>query len=176
MSVSHATDGSIKPNVVNVSSLQDGAISSTKLNVSGGADGQALVKDSAQTGGMKWASLSFTFALTSFYKTGTLSVTTGTQRLPIDGTYTIVGTRLMVGTAPVGANLIVDVKKNGITIYTTQANRPTIVAGQNAGGPGSTPDVVSLAAGDYLTVDIAQVGSTTAGSDLTVSVIVSKTL
>src|SRR5688572_16751332 len=57
----------------------------------------------------------FTLSLTSFFKSGTLTVTTGTQRLPIDGTYTIVGTRLMAGTAPTGAALIVDVNKNGTT-------------------------------------------------------------
>jgi len=117
-----------------------------------------------------------TFSLTAFFKTGALTTTTGTQRLPIDGTYTIIGTRLMVGTAPTGANLIVDVNKNGTTIYTTQGNRPTVTATQNAGGPGTAPDITALAAGDYLTVDIDQVGSTVAGSDLTVSVIVSKTV
>lgn len=117
-----------------------------------------------------------TFSLTSFFKTGVLTTTTGTQRLPIDGTYTIVGTRLMAGTAPTGASLIVDVNKNGTTIYTTQGNRPSIAAASNAGGPGATPDVTTLAAGDYLTVDIDQVGSSVAGSDLTVSVIVTKTV
>jgi hypothetical protein len=117
-----------------------------------------------------------TFSLTAFFKTGVLTTTTGTQRLPVDGTYSIVGTRLMVGTAPTGADVIVDVNKNGTTIYTTQGNRPTITATQNAGGPGSTPNVTALAAGDYLTVDIDQIGSTVAGSDLTVSVIVSKTV
>ena len=117
-----------------------------------------------------------TFSLTSFFKTGTLTTTTGTQRLPIDGTYTIVGTRLMVGTAPTGSSLIVDVNKNGTTIYTTQGNRPSIAASANAGGPGTAPDVTSLVAGDYLTVDIDQVGSSVAGSDLTVSVIVTKSV
>lgn len=117
-----------------------------------------------------------TFSLTSFFKTGTLTVTTGTQRLPIDGTYTIVGTRLMAGTAPTGSALIVDINKNGTTIYSTQGNRPTIADGANAGGPGTTPDVTALAAGDYLTVDIDQIGSSVAGADLTVSVIVSKTV
>lgn len=117
-----------------------------------------------------------TFSLTSFFKTGALTATTGTQRLPIDGTYTIVGTRLMVGTAPTGASIIVDINKNGTTIYSTQANRPSIAAGANSGGPGAAPDVASLAAGDYLTVDVDQIGSTVAGSDLTVSVIVTKTV
>lgn len=117
-----------------------------------------------------------TFSLPAYSKQGTLSVATGSLRLPIDGVYTIVGTRLMVGTAPTGSNLILDVNKNGTTIYTTQGNRPVILAGANSGGPGTAPDITSLAAGDYLTVDIDQVGSGTAGSDLTVAVIVSKTV
>jgi hypothetical protein len=122
------------------------------------------------------ATRTLTFSLSAFSKQGALAVAAGTQRLPIDGTYTIVGTRLMVGTAPTGASLIVDVNKNGTTIYTTQGNRPTIAASANAGGPGATPDVTALAAGDYLTVDVDQIGSTVAGSDLTVAVIVNKVI
>lgn len=178
LSVAHDTDGTLKANAVDASAMQDSSIPAAKLNVSGGVDGQMLTKDSTQAGGLKWASTTktFTYSLTSFYKSGTLTVTTGTQRLPVDGTCTIVGTRLTVGTAPVGASIIIDVKKNGSTIYTTQANRPAIAAGQNAGGPGATPDITALSAGDYLSVDIAQVGSSTAGSDLTVAVIVTKQL
>ncbi len=113
-----------------------------------------------------------TFTLSAFSKQGTLSVTTGALRLPVEGAYTITGIRLMVGTAPTGTALLLDVNKNGTTIFTTQANRPTIAAGATSGGPGAAPNVTSLAAGDYLTVDIDQVGSTVAGSDLVVSVIV----
>ncbi len=117
-----------------------------------------------------------TTTLPAFSKTSTLSTATGALRLPIEGTYTITGVRLMVGTAPTGSSLIVDVNKNGTTIFTTQGNRPTIAASSNSGGPGSAPDVTALAAGDYLTVDIDQVGSTVAGSDLVVSVIVTRTV
>lgn len=113
--------------------------------------------------------------LPTFTKNGVLFTDTGTLRLPIDASYTIIGVRLMVGTAPTGASVIVDVNKNGTTIFTTQANRPTIAVSANAGGPGATPNVTSLVAGDYLTVDIDQVGSTVAGSDLTVSIIVDRT-
>lgn len=117
-----------------------------------------------------------TTSLTAFYKSGTLSTATGTQYLPVDGTYTITGVRLAVGTAPAGASIIVDIKKNNVTIFTTQANRPSVAAGATSAGPGAAPDVTSLSAGDLLSVDIAQVGSTTAGSDLTVVLIVSKTI
>lgn len=109
--------------------------------------------------------------LPPFTAGGALSVSTGTIRLPIDSTYAVTGVRLMVGTAPAGASIIVDILKNGSTIFTTPANRPSIAAGANAGGPGPAPDITALAAGDYLTVNIAQVGSTTPGSDLVVSIL-----
>lgn len=99
--------------------------------------------------------------------TGALTTRTGSVRLPIDATYTIKQVRIMVGTAPTGATLIVDVNKNGTTIFTTQANRPTIAISGNAAVSGA-PQVTALAAGDYITVDIDQVGSTVAGSNLTV--------
>lgn len=87
-------------------------------------------------------------------------------------TLTIHAAWVAAGTAPTGADLIVDVNKNGTTIFSTQANRPTIAAGTN-GGVSDTPDVTTLADGDYLTVDIDQVGSTIAGSDVTVGVLLS---
>lgn len=84
-------------------------------------------------------------------------------------TITISSVFASVNTPPTGANLIVDVNKNGTTLFTTQANRPTIVAGTNTDA--GTPDVTSWADGDYLTLDVDQVGSTIAGADLTVHVI-----
>jgi hypothetical protein len=61
------------------------------------------------------------------------------------------------------------VNKNGTTIFTTQANRPTIAISGNTDESG-VPDVTALADGDYLEVDIDQIGSTVAGSDLTVQI------
>lgn len=88
---------------------------------------------------------------------------------PVD--CTILSVRASVGTAPTGAGLIVDINKNGTTIFTTQSNRPTIAPGTNTDN--SVPDVTTLLAGDYLTIDIDQVGSTVAGSDLSVQVVAS---
>ena len=84
---------------------------------------------------------------------------------------TITGVRatVAVGKAPTGANIIFDVSKNGTTIFTTQGNRPSIVA-TNTVGALATPDITSLAAGDVLTVDVDQVGSTLAGSLATLTI------
>lgn len=83
----------------------------------------------------------------------------------------IVDVRAVVGTAPTGSTAIYDVNINGTTAFTTQANRPTIAASATASST-TLPDVVNLSAGDVLTVDIDQVGSTVAGADLIVQVTV----
>lgn len=63
---SHESDGAIRANAVNSaaiqsnsisgSKLQDNTVTPAKLAVSGGSDGQVLSKDSAQPGGLSWAS------------------------------------------------------------------------------------------------------------------------
>jgi hypothetical protein len=106
-----------------------------------------------------------------FSKQGPLSVTTGTSRFYADDYYQLSSVRASVGTAPSGSSIIVDVFKNGSTIFTTAANRPTITTGTNTAVSAATPDLLFVQPGDYLTVNIVQTGSTVAGSDLTVNVL-----
>jgi hypothetical protein len=103
----------------------------------------------------------------TFSRSGTLTVAAGAGRFRFPFAATILGVTAAVNTAPTGASLILDVNKNGTTIFTTQANRPTIAASGNATTTEPTPDVTAMAAGDYLTVDVDQIGSTVAGSDVT---------
>lgn len=101
---------------------------------------------------------------------GNLSVKIGQARFPIVGsTWTIVSATATVGTAPTTQAIIVDVNKNGTTIFSTQANRPQIAVGANSGTSGA-PNTTSITSGDYLTVDIDQVGSGTPGADIVVVV------
>ncbi len=99
---------------------------------------------------------------------GSLVTGAGTFRLPFDYGARIISIRATVGTAPTGADLIIDVNKNGTTVFTT-ATRPTIPASSNISQI-AIPDVVDLNGGDYLTIDVDQVGSTVAGEDLVVAV------
>ena len=100
---------------------------------------------------------------------GTLVVGTGQARMylhrAVSGLFVIAG----VGTAPTGASAIFDVNKNGTTIFTTQGNRPTIAAA-GFSDLTSVPDVLTAAAGDYITVDVDQIGSTVAGANAIISV------
>lgn len=105
-----------------------------------------------------------------FSYTGSLATKTGNNRFYFDDATLIVSTRASVGTAPGGQAVIVDVKINGTSIFNvTPANRPTIAAGTTT-DLGGTPDRQTLNPGDYLTVDIVQIGTTPPGSDLTVQV------
>lgn len=109
----------------------------------------------------------------TFAKQGVVAVTTdataGRWYNDTGRTLTIASCRATAVTAPTGATLIVDVNKDGTTIYTTQGNRPAIAISGNT-IKSTNPDVTTIADGSYLTVNVDQVGSTVAGSDLTVQV------
>lgn len=107
-------------------------------------------------------------------RSGAATVTVGDMPWynPFGRTIAINGVLVAAGVAPTGADLIVDVNKNGTTIFTTQANRPRILAGQFVSTV-AVPNIMTLAPGDRLTVDIDQVGSTVAGSQITTDVVLS---
>jgi len=103
---------------------------------------------------------------------GTLAVSVGTFRLYNDSgaPWTITGVRATAAIAPVGADIVIDVNKNGSTIFTTQSNRPTIVANTTSSGKVTSIDITSIADGEYLTVDVDQVGVSEPGSDLVIQI------
>lgn len=97
-------------------------------------------------------------------------VGTGVYRIynPTGKTLTLRGVVASVGgNTPAGSSLIVTLKVDGVEVFTT-ANRPTIPAGSRTSGVVSTFSTSAWGASSYLTVDVIQVGSTTAGSKLTV--------
>ena len=67
-----------------------------------------------------------------------------------------------VDTAPVGSALNVDINKNGVSAVTIS------VADGQTKTINSSPSL-SMVEDDYLTVDIDQIGSSTAGSELTIT-------
>lgn len=104
-----------------------------------------------------------------FFVAGTQTAAAKKAGMIVGKAGTITDVRAYVDTAPTGATLIVDVNKNGTTIFTTQANRPIVAISGNASST-TLPDVTAVAAGDRLTIDVDQIGSSVAGADLYVSV------
>lgn len=71
--------------------------------------------------------------------------------------------------APTGSSMIVDVNKNGSTIFTTPANRPTILAG-SLDDLSSIPDTTTFVQNDIFTCDVDQVGVSGSGAGLIVQI------
>jgi hypothetical protein len=104
---------------------------------------------------------------------GAVAVAAGDLEIPnsTGRTLTLHGVYLRCKTAPTGADLIVNIKKNG-TAITTSPNRAKIAAGANTGSS-TTLSTTTWADGEYLSADIDQVGSTVAGSNLVIIVVYS---
>jgi hypothetical protein len=100
--------------------------------------------------------------------TGAVATTSkAAVRMPHAGTIRSITTA--VTTAPTGAALIADVNIGGTTVFTTQANRPSIAIN----GFSDNSDAIeagTFAAGDVISVDVDQVGSSVAGANLSVLV------
>ena len=139
-------------------------------NIAVGLAATATALATARTiGGVSFdgtANVAVTSAFT-FSKVGDLTVAAGKGRLKVPMAITIVDVTATCNTAPTGAAALFDVNKGGTTIFSTQGNRPTVAAGSQDGAA-ATPDVTAVAAGDVLTVDIDQIGSSTVGADATV--------
>ena len=104
------------------------------------------------------------------FVSGGLGMGVGTVRIYNDSgvTQTVLSTRISVGVSPSGAPIVVDINKNGTSIYTT-ATKPTIPSGGVTDK--AVPDAgTTLADGDFLTIDVDSIGSTVAGSNLTVQI------
>lgn len=112
-----------------------------------------------------------------FVQEGTITVTAAatTIEFPVFSINTIQDVTCRVSIAPTGASIIVDVNANGTTIFTTQSNRPEIAVSTQQDTSG-TPDVTSLVLSDSVDIDIDQIGSTIAGSDLVCVVRVRQTI
>lgn len=84
----------------------------------------------------------------------------------LDSTLRIAAVRLSVGVAPTGS-IVADVRRNGSSIFSSAAGRPTLASGQFTAKVVPT-ELVTVAPGDYLTGDLV---SGTSGGGLVVQVL-----
>jgi hypothetical protein len=107
----------------------------------------------------------------TFRLTGTLTTGAKPFKNEIYGDWKIVKVCINVGTGPTGADLIIDINKNGTSIWaTTPANRAKILAGTGTTGESVAFDTKTVTTNDILSFDIDQIGSTIAGADISVDV------
>lgn len=105
-----------------------------------------------------------------FSYNGILAARPGRSRFPITGgPWNVVDVAAALNVAPEGGDVVLDVRVNGVSIYADQENRPRISADATLATVGAhTPTTVTD--GDYLVVDIDEVGTTVPGADLVVTV------
>lgn len=92
---------------------------------------------------------------------GTIKTVLGTARWWVPTPIRISSIIASISTAPIGSDLIASIKKNG-----TQVSTATITDGSNSSTASVTIDADT---GDYLTIDVTQVGSTGAGADMVIT-------
>ena len=97
-----------------------------------------------------------------------LSGGNGSQPYPYTGIGEVVYVRVVVGIAPSGADLIVNIKRNGASLWAAAGSQPTIAADAYDSGLFEPDQNESVSDGDIFTLDIDQVGSSTPGGFLTV--------
>jgi hypothetical protein len=101
------------------------------------------------------------------------NLTTGTAKVTFRMPYafTLTSVKASVNTAPVGSTIIVDINEGGSTILSTKLS---IDAGEKTNATAASAAVISdtgLAADAEITIDIDQIGSSTAGKGLKVTLI-----
>jgi hypothetical protein len=105
-----------------------------------------------------------------FTKMGTLNPILEGMEFPIAGGVflltTVAGRIREVAT---GSPVVLDLLKNGVSIFSNPVDRPTIQPGLH-NLVATIPPGIMFADGDYLELNIVSVGSTTPGVDLVVSV------
>jgi hypothetical protein len=114
------------------------------------------------------AAISATDSTLSVVQSGNLTVVTGTDKSYIPYAININKIVARVETAPTGSAIIIGLLKNGASINTSTISD---------GATKTTNNSLSLALveDDYLTIDITQIGSTSSGADLTLTLYYTKT-
>lgn len=169
-----ASNAQIAADAVGSAELATGAVLLDSIGSSNAAaanqllsyDGSALIWVDPPSGGTAAAVIDcYTYTF------GETIAATGTARMYVEYTSTVSKIRVSAGTAVAGQSVIVDINKNGITLYTTQANRPAIAVGAST-QVAAAPDVTAFTAGDYITVDVDQLGNVSGsyGVPLTISI------
>ena len=150
-----ATTAFVQQEVTAAGSYNDASVD-THLNTSTASANEVLSYNGTD---YAWVAQPVQEFIKAYRYDDTLAVSTGEKRLYLQKAYTLKSIHAYVDTAPAGAAVNVQVKKNGANLQVA-----SIAAGATTGSVTSLSH--SIAANDYLTIDITQVGSSTAGENL----------
>jgi hypothetical protein len=142
-------------------------------NNNAGTAGQVLVSQGSLTFPV-WRTDTLNFMLAASNEDDNLTTGTAKTTFRAPHAMTIVGIRASVNTAPVGSTIIVDVNEAGTSIFST---RLSIDASEKTSVTAAVPPVFSdtaIANDAEITVDVDQIGSSTAGKGLKITLYYTK--
>lgn len=157
----------------------------TAIRLPVGTDGLFLSADSGESAGLKWIvgpaagadgadGVDGTDAGAgnpSFSVDGRLAVANDVSAYICTSTGTVEAAYIYCRTPGSASSTIVDVHKNGTTIFTTQASRPTLLfSDADKVAKSGTPDVTAFVENDVFSIDIDQIA--TGAEDLTVVLVI----
>jgi len=151
----------------NLSNLADVTITSLQ-------DSQVLAWDSTTS---KWINTTISGGSTPstgdgstilhYFTDGYLAVASGICTFIVPKAMTISGVYFACQYAGDSGSTIIDVIKNGTSIFTTQENRPELVYTENYAS--GTPDITELVAGDIINIDIPQIAEDAYGLSVSIN-------
>lgn len=104
---------------------------------------------------------------------GNVVVMTGKHRVRVNSNYKLLSASGYVDTPPVGSAIRVDLNIEGTTVWATQSRRLNIAAGGNESIQ-TVFDTTTINAGQHFTWDVDAVGSSTAGADLGLTLVLGR--
>ena len=138
----------------------DPALGKTFIYVNDGSSSQWVQTNPTPAAGAKGQKGEVGSAPTQTYSyEGLLEVHAGVKRFYSSGTYTISSVDAHLSTAASGSSVNISIKKNGVEAATLSLAADSTSSLSNALS-------VGLTQGDYITIDITQIGSAAAGTDL----------
>lgn len=137
------------------------------LSLAGAGVADVLTTDHGGTGSAEEYSLPWGVTVVV---PGTLTVAVAPLAIFVPENVVVTRVAASVVTAPTGQAIIVDVRDDSVSLFSgVQANMAQIAATENSGFSAAIEETV--VSGSWLTVEIEQIGSGTAGADLTVTIV-----
>lgn len=148
--------------------------SGTPDNLAVGTNGQYLKAASGETLGLDWAGLDVVIGVACSDETTDLTTGTAKATFRMPHAMTLTGVRATVTTAPTGSTIVVDINEAGTSVLGTKLSIDATEKTSTTAASAATITDSALADDAEITIDIDQVGSTTAGAGLKVYLIGTK--